>query len=85
MIKKEAAIVVGMLATIAVIFMITRNINNVEIEVEERLADELYFDEDFINSIDGSDGDISAIKDGIYKNNKNTSCLLYTSPSPRDS
>lgn len=73
MIKKEAAIVVGMLATIAVIFMITRNINNVEIEVEERLADELYFDEDFINSIDGSDGDISAIKDGIYKNNKNTS------------
>jgi len=51
--------------------MVTRIINNLEIDINEKMANEIYLPEEFINSIEDFDGDIDTIKNKIYEWNNN--------------
>ncbi len=46
--------------------MVTRIINEIEIDIEETLSNEMYFTQDFIDSINDFDGGMDKIKDGIF-------------------
>lgn len=54
-------------------FMVTREINSLEIDIDEHKANEIYFTEDFISSISEFDSDIETIKKEIYAWNNNDS------------
>lgn len=52
--------------------MLKRIINGLELEIDEKGANEIYFPKDFVECLGEFDGDIEILKDNIYKWNSNT-------------
>ena len=51
--------------------MVKRIINGLEIEIDEKCANVVYFPKEFVQSIEGFEGDIEVLKENIYKWNRN--------------
>ena len=53
-------------SVVVLYIMVTRIINGIEIDIEETSSNEMYFTQDFIDSIKDFDGRMDQIKDGVY-------------------
>lgn len=55
--------------------MVKRIINGIELEIDEKEANEIYFPKDFVDTLDDFDGDIDILKESIYRWNGNIQYL----------